>query len=146
MCSPYKFTIKKKEAFLSNLREGMRRGAAAEAVGISRATICYHMKADLEFADQVDRAEMEAHEIVEDALFQAASSGNVPSMIFWLCNRVPDKWRNVQRQEHSGPGGGPIEHRDAPDMTVYTEEELKTMRSIHEAAYARRNSGGTSEA
>jgi hypothetical protein len=29
--------------------------------------------------------------------------------IFWLKNRVPDKWRDVQRHEHSGPGGKPIE-------------------------------------
>ena len=28
--------------------------------------------------------------------------------IFWLKNRRPDLWRDVQRQEHTGKDGGPI--------------------------------------
>lgn len=28
--------------------------------------------------------------------------------IFWLKNRRPDLWRDVHRQEHSGPDGGPV--------------------------------------
>lgn len=27
----------------------------------------------------------------------------------WLCNRRPEKWRDKQEHEHSGPGGGPIQ-------------------------------------
>jgi hypothetical protein len=33
--------------------------------------------------------------------------------IFWLKNRQREKWRDVQRLEHAGPGGGPIETTNA---------------------------------
>ena len=38
--------------------------------------------------------------------------------IFWLKNRRPDLWRDVQRHEHSGPGGGAVqvEHMSAEDL------------------------------
>lgn len=29
--------------------------------------------------------------------------------IFWLKNRRPDRWRDRQQHEHSGPDGGPIQ-------------------------------------
>ncbi len=29
--------------------------------------------------------------------------------IFWLKNRQPQKWRDKQELEHTGPGGGPME-------------------------------------
>lgn len=35
--------------------------------------------------------------------------------IFWLKNRRPDLWRDVSRQEHSGPNGGPIQTEDVND-------------------------------
>ena len=37
---------------------------------------------------------------VEDSLFSSAMAGNVTAQIFWLKNRRPAKWRDVQRVEH----------------------------------------------
>ena len=34
---------------------------------------------------------------------------DVSAAKFWLTNRQPDKWREVSRQEVSGPNGKPIE-------------------------------------
>jgi hypothetical protein len=62
------------------------------------------MNADPAFADSVDQAEMGAHELVEDALFQAAQSGNVVAMIFYLKNRKPDEWRDRTEHQYSGKG------------------------------------------
>lgn len=36
---------------------------------------------------------------VENALYQAAISGNVTAQIYWLNNRKPDKWRNKPKEE-----------------------------------------------
>jgi hypothetical protein len=36
---------------------------------------------------------------VEMALYSKALSGNVLAQIFWLCNRKPNEWRNVQHVE-----------------------------------------------
>jgi len=33
---------------------------------------------------------------------------DVTAQIFWLCNRRSDRWKNVNRVEHSGPGGSPV--------------------------------------
>lgn len=40
---------------------------------------------------------------------------DVTAGIFWNCNRNPERWKHVQRVEHSGPGGGPIESA----VTIY---------------------------
>jgi hypothetical protein len=120
-----KFNSKRKAEYLQQLREGLRRGAAAEAVGISRETARLHYNSDETFAEQVRLAEADSHEVVEDALFQAASSGNVTAMIFYLCNRMPEKWQNVQKVQntHAAPDGGPMEHR--VDMKTLTDDQLR---------------------
>ncbi len=114
-----KFSSVKKEAYFQALRDGARRGAAALAAGVGIHTVRNHRAKDMEFRAAEDQAELDACEIIEDALFQAASSGNVPSMIFFLCNRMPERWLNTQTQkhEHSGPGGGPVPTEDYTDLT-----------------------------
>jgi len=47
---------------------------------------------------------------------------DVTAQIFWLCNRGRGRWRHVQRIEHTGPDGGPIDYRD---LSGYTDEELQ---------------------
>ena len=78
--------------YFEHLRQGLRPGAAAEAVGITRQTVYMHRKNDPDFAEAERQAELEACEIVEDALFNAAISGNVKAAETWLYNRMPDRW------------------------------------------------------
>ena len=61
--------------------------------------------------------------------------------IFWLCNRRPkgyddehpeDGWQHVQRVEHTGANGGPIEYADLTDKSeaeVIAEAEALTRRA-----------------
>jgi len=93
---PYKFTLKKRTEYLELLRGGQRRGPAAHAVGVTRQTVSEYKKRDLEFADLADDAEMDANEEVEDALFMAATSGNVTAIQVWLYNRWPERWRDAR--------------------------------------------------
>jgi hypothetical protein len=106
---PYKFDAERKEAYLAELRKGTRRHAAARAVGISPSTVCLHIRDDEEFRRARDLAEQEANETVEDALYQAALSGNVVACQVWLYNRWPDRWADKRKHEHSGPDGGPVQ-------------------------------------
>jgi hypothetical protein len=94
-----KFSEAKREQYLTELREGARRGAAAESVGISRETARVWMRDNAAFREQVEQAEMDANELVEDALFQAASSGNVTAIQVWLYNRTPERWRDMRARE-----------------------------------------------
>lgn len=117
----YKLNTKRKLEYLAKLREGSRRGAAAEEVGVSRFTVLDEKKRDPEFAEACERAEMDANAHVEDALFQAAIAGNVTAAQVWLYNRDPNRWKDQRGRlqlELSGPGGGPIQSESRVDLAV----------------------------
>lgn len=98
------------EAYLDALRQGARRGAAAQAAGVTRTTINEWKHDDPDFAAAEIAAELEANELVEDALFQAAVSGNVTAIQVWLYNRMGSRWADRRGSiAVTGAGGGPIE-------------------------------------
>ena len=106
-----KFDRAKKDEYLGLLREGIRRGQAAQQVGVNPCTVQRHMQRYPSFAEEVSQAEMLANEEVENALYTAAVSGNVTACQVWLYNRLPDAWadrRNI-KAEISGVDGGPIQ-------------------------------------
>ena len=88
----------------------MRRGTAAHSVGVTRWTVLDYKKRDPEFASLADDAEMDANEEVEDALYMAATSGNVVAIQVWLYNRWPDRWRDARQAkvEISGSDDAPL--------------------------------------
>lgn len=49
----------------------------------------------------------------EGSVIEAPYREHVPpdttAAIFWLKNRKPAEWRDLTRQEHTAPGGGPVE-------------------------------------
>lgn len=49
--------------------------------------------------------------------------------IFWLKNRRPDLWRDVNRQEVTGKDGGPIDVRKSVEMTDEELERIAAGRS-----------------
>lgn len=104
-----KFDETKKAEYLDLLRNGGRRQTSARAVGIDPSTVAEHMNKYPEFAVEVSRAEMEANEQVEDALFQAATSGHVTACQVWLYNRVPDAWSDRRNLKLQGADGGPVQ-------------------------------------
>jgi hypothetical protein len=62
----------------------MRRGACAELLGFSRLAIITYIEDHPEFERRVLDAEGEANEHVEEALYQAAVSGNVSAARAWM--------------------------------------------------------------
>ncbi len=86
---PFRFTKTQQDEFLQHLRAGMRRGAAAAAVygdddPMTRKRIRDFIDAHRSFELLVLDAEREATENVEEALYQAAISGNVAAATKWL--------------------------------------------------------------
>lgn len=82
-------TRSQRDEFIGHMRNGMRRGAAAEAMGLSRMAVMCFIADDDEFRAAVEDAEGQATEHVEEALYQAAVSGNVTAAKIWLERRVP---------------------------------------------------------
>lgn len=91
MSAPKGFNRAKREAFLTHLRFGMRRGVAAdqEDVQIDRFKLRAFIAEDDAFRARVEDAEVDALELIEEALFQAAQSGNVTAAKHWIALKGP---------------------------------------------------------
>lgn len=122
---PYKLTDKKKELYLDALRRGLRRGAAAESIGMKRWAIRRAAIADPEFAAAIEAAELDAVEAVEDALYDAALSGNVVAIQVVLYNRAPGRWADRRNLRMSGADGGPIKIVQWREVLLTKEEAGK---------------------
>lgn len=105
---PYKFDSIKKASYLEHLSNGHARGYAATLVGVHRSTIADHMKADKEFARAVSEAESDAIGKIENALYEAANSGNITAIQVFLYNRDPRRWADRRNIRIGGEGGGAI--------------------------------------
>ncbi|MBA7649709.1 hypothetical protein ES703_57507 [subsurface metagenome] len=49
---------------------------------------------------------------VENALFEAATSGNVTAIQVYLYNRNPERWADKRSVRLAGEGGGPIKVKE----------------------------------
>lgn len=78
------FGAKRQAIYLNHIANGMRRGAAAETMKLPRKLVLDHIACHEDFEAQVLDAEAEALEHVEEALYQAAISGNVNACKLWL--------------------------------------------------------------
>lgn len=70
--------------YIAELRAGVRRGAAAERLGLGRFETYAYIAEHPEFDHDVREAEDAALENVEEALYQAAITGNVRAAELWL--------------------------------------------------------------
>ena len=74
---------------------GLRQDDIAKIIACSSKTLRKRCRDDL------DRGVAEANATVSGYLFAAAKAGNVTAQIFWLKNRKPSEWRDVQNIEHA---------------------------------------------
>jgi len=81
-----------KKAYLDSLRCGSRRYVAARKLNIASTHISNCIRTNPEFKQQVEEAEEEACEVVEDALWRNAVDGNFNAQKFWLVNRASHRW------------------------------------------------------
>jgi len=80
----FALTPDQQEEYLDHLRNGLRRGAAAYAMELTRLEVSDYIEADELFRHRVEDAEAEAAEHVEEAIFQAAVSGSVAAARLWM--------------------------------------------------------------
>jgi hypothetical protein len=121
-----KFGTPTREKYLEQLRQGVRRLPAARNVGVSEELVRLYRKAFPAFAVEEKSAEEESLDEVENAMHQAAISGNVRAGEFILCNRRPKRWQARRRHEVGGIGGVPIavSSRIEQELRALTDDEL----------------------
>lgn len=95
-----------KKTFLDRIQEGTHSlSSAAADIKKSPSTVWRWRVADSEFDKAVVAAYQTADSgramLVEDTLFRRLIEGKASpvEMIFYLKNRAPDRWRDVQRRE-----------------------------------------------
>ena len=114
---------KVKKAVLESIGNGSTVSAAMKAVGMSRTMFYRWMKEDKSFNKAVRKNEDSAIQVIEDALWLRASNGHVTAMIFYLCNRMPERWKNVQRIEVEQLPKA-LENMTDEELQSYTNELL----------------------
>lgn len=88
-----------KPVIISSLMDGTTVSGACAGAKISRETFYAWYREDPDFAKKVDEAKESRVQHVEDALYKNAIGGGLTAEIFFLCNRAPGRWKNVQKVE-----------------------------------------------
>lgn len=103
------FSAAKRRIFLDKLRNTCNVRAACQAANISRETVYTHKQDDPEFAAQWEQAEQEAVDLLEAKAWNNAMQKDSETSLWNLLKaHRPQKYREVVRQQHEGPDGGPI--------------------------------------
>lgn len=119
---------------------------AAEVAGINRSTAYDRRAKDPVFAEAWVEIEERSTELLEREAYRRAAVGvdkpvfqggkqvgkvreySDTLLIFLLKARRPDTYR--ERVEHTGRGGGPLEHRVKLDLTKLSAEQLDALEAI----------------
>lgn len=107
---------------------------ACKKISRSRYTVYEWRSKDKKFADDWDRIKVEADELLADEaenyLLKGIRAGSATLIIYTLNNRRGDRWR--ARLEHTGEGGGPVEHAVSPEFAKLfgLENEKRTNKKI----------------
>lgn len=93
--------IEEKQALFLQLfdRKAANISSTCEAIGISRETYYEWRKRYGKFDQACDDIEMSLIDFAESQLLQNIKAGKETSLIFYLCNRAPDRWKNIQKSE-----------------------------------------------
>lgn len=109
-------------------RAGLTADGCAELLGISRATVDRHFKAEL----RISRLKVQA--AIGASLVRKALAGNLTAQIFYL--RTQAKW-NV-RIEHTGADGGAIKTFDLSALAI---EEKRVLLNVIDQLLSQQEGG-----
>lgn len=118
---PTKYKPEYCKAIVEHMREGASMASFAASIEVCRATLNVWANEHPEFLEAVKRGKAACASWWEERLRTIAlaggSSAQATASIFGLKNMAADDWRERKHTEISGPGGGPIEHRPAKDLS-----------------------------
>ena len=88
--------------------QGLTNEQIAITLGIHRCTLNEKKKLYPELKEAIERGRTKGIEEVTNALFEKAVEGDGPAMKFYLTNRDPANWKDVQERKLSGANGDEI--------------------------------------
>lgn len=128
MARPTKLTPQVQKRICDLLAAGNTRRAAAECAGITDRTLYAWLQRGevaksgpfLQFLRAVEKAEAEAEAVSVLTIRQAARE-SWQAAAWWLERRRPHDWGRIERHEHTGAEGTPIQ---VEDVTLRRVREL----------------------
>ena len=90
-CTPEKLKVLKGWAVT-----GLTKEQISKNMGISRSLLYEWTDKSPEIAEALRVGTQEADSIIVNALYEKAKAGDMTGIIFWLKNRMSDKWRDRQ--------------------------------------------------
>ena len=107
--------------------QGLTKKQIASCLGVSYTTLNENQNQYPEFLAAIKRGQASGIEKVSNALFNKAMDGDNVSMIFYLKNRDPMSWEDVQKRELYGKGkNGAIQMEDITDRELDAKIERLT--------------------
>lgn len=111
--------------------EALQAGAglktqAAAILKCDRSTLYSFMREHPEVQAALDEIEEQLKDIAEGQIVKAIQSGDMQTVRWWTELKAKDRGYN-RRLEVGGPNGGPIETRQATDLSGFSEEELEIL-------------------
>lgn len=102
MARPKKiFTEDEKKLLIALYEIGLSDENVAKVFKTKRTTFLEWIKQN-DLIDTIKSVKGCADSKVEAALYQSALRGNTAAIVFWLCNRHPDKWKNANKVDIAG--------------------------------------------
>lgn len=140
-----KMTKAVQDLIVDAILNGHTISSACELAKVARQTeYAYRMKDD-DYRKRVDEALDSRNELVEDALFVTALSGNVQAQRFFLINRGRPRWRSEFGKAIEESGGVGVLAIPVKEISVVPPEEIEkkpTRKSAKRRAAGARKSNG----
>ena len=107
--------------------QGLTKDQMARCLGVCYQTFNENQKDYPEFLESIKRGQAAGIEKISNALFTKAQEGDNVAMIFYLKNRDPMSWEDVQKRELYGKGkNGAIQMEDITDRELDAKIERLT--------------------
>lgn len=87
------------DRIVAAIKDGSTQKAAAKMNGITPESLSIWKSKYSEFGEAVERAQGCAQVLAEQSLLRIAARGNVTALMFYLRNRHPSEWQELQRRE-----------------------------------------------
>jgi len=97
----YIFTEQEKNLIIHLYEMGYGDEEVSRVLGIQRKTLIDRIKQN-DLTSTIKNKKGNADKKVEAVLYKKAMEGNMTAIIFWLCNRQSDRWKNLNKVDVSG--------------------------------------------
>ena len=77
--------------------QGLNQAQIAQCLGMSHTTLSTKKGESEELFDAIKKGAARGIDTVTNALFESAQTGNITAQIFYLKNRAPEEWRDIQQ-------------------------------------------------